>query len=142
MLWSSDPTVVQLLPLLRDPELTHRDAAFSEGGFTAGEAHLLERGPFPYDLKGEIQHADPANVGKVVSMRTRKWTYVHRIYDTNELYDRERDPRELENLSGQPEVAEIEAGLRERVLGWLLETTDVIPWEPDPRFDPGPATSK
>ena len=123
-----------LVPLLEDASRAHRDAAFAEGGFTASESHLLERGPFPYDLKSGIQHQAPVFAGKVVSMRTREWTYVHRLYERNELYDRANDPRELRNRSGEPELAELERGLHERVLNFLLETGDVIPWEPDPRF--------
>ena len=130
-----------LVPLLTDPNARHRDAAFSEGGFTADEAHLLERAGFPYDLKAKVQHDDPKHIGKVIAIRTPEWSYVHRIYDRPELYDRKRDPRERENRAGEPEFAEIECALRERVLDWLLETSDVIPWQPDPRFDPGPPES-
>jgi arylsulfatase A-like enzyme len=122
-----------LVPLLRGERGT-RDAAFSEGGFTRAEGRHLEDPPFPYDLKGAVQQADPVNAGKAVAMRTRAWTYVHRLYEDNELYDRARDPRELANRSGDPALADVERGLRERVLDWLLETADVIPWETDPRF--------
>ena len=38
----------------------HRTYAFTEGGFTVEEEPQLERLAFPYDLKGEIQHRDPA----------------------------------------------------------------------------------
>jgi arylsulfatase A-like enzyme len=111
-----------------------RDAAFSEGGFALAEEPLLERGPFPYDLKGALQHEDPLTVGRAVAVRTREWTYVHRLYEGDELYDRRTDPGELHNRAGTPDVAETERALRDRVLGWLLETADVIPWTPDPRF--------
>jgi arylsulfatase A-like enzyme len=116
-------------------ERGHRDAAFSEGGFTRAEGRHLEEPAFPYDLKGAVQQADPVHTGKAVAMRTREWTYVHRLYEDNELYNRAHDPRELDNRSGDPALAEIERGLRDRVLDWMLETADVIPWEADPRFD-------
>ena len=124
-----------LWPLLRDGAAAHRDAAFSEGGFAASEADLLERAPFPYDLKSALQHEDPACVGRVVSVRTADWTYVHRLYERPELYDRARDPQERVNHAGVAELAGVEVALRARVLDWLLETADVIPWEADPRFD-------
>lgn len=123
-----------LLPLLSDPGAAHRDAAFAEGGFTAAEGHLLERADFPYDLKASIQHQDPVFAGKAVSMRTRDWTYVHRLYEGDELYDRVADPREQRNRSGDPELDTIERELRDRLLDWMLGTCDVIPWDADPRF--------
>ena len=123
-----------LVPLLRDPGAAHRAAAFAEGGFTADEEHLLERGTFPYDLKAAIQHQDPVFAGKVASMRTRDWTYVRRLYEGDELYDRKTDPRETTNLSGDPAHEGVERELRDALLDWLLATSDVIPWDADPRF--------
>jgi arylsulfatase A-like enzyme len=81
------------------------------------------------------QHEDPVSVGKVVSVRTGRWSYAHQLYERDELYDRARDPRELVNLAGRPEYADVERELRDRVLDWLLATSDVIPWGTDPRFD-------
>ena len=75
-------------------------------------------------------------MGKAVSIRTQRWTYIHRLYEANEPYDRENDPRETTNLAGDAEVAEIERSLRDQVLDWMLTTADTIPWQEDPRFDP------
>lgn len=123
-----------LVPLLADPGAAHRDAAFAEGGFTAAEEPLLERASFPYDLKAEIQHRDPVFAGKVASVRTREWTWVQRLYEGNELYDRVADPHERHNRAGEPELEGVERALRDRLLEWMLETSDVIPWDADPRF--------
>jgi arylsulfatase A-like enzyme len=125
-----------LVPLLSDASLDHRGAAFSEGGFALHELDLLESPGGRYHHKGALQREDPRLVGKAVSIRTPRWTYVHRLYEENELYDRESDPRETTNLAGDTEVAEIERGLREQVLDWMLSTADGIPWKEDPRFDP------
>lgn len=124
-----------LVPLLSDASLRHRDAAFAEGGFAIHEHHLLEQAGFPYHHKIALQREDPTLVGKAASIRTERWTYVHRLYEDPELYDRANDPREQTNLAGDPELAEIERGLRDRVLDWLLATADAIPWDTDPRFD-------
>ncbi len=124
-----------LVPLLSDASLPHRDAAFAEGGFTTHERHLLEQAGFPYHHKIALQHEDPTLVGKAASIRTERWTYIHRLYEDPELYDRASDPREQTNLAGDPELAEIERDLRDRVLEWLLATADAIPWDTDPRFD-------
>ena len=111
-----------------------RDAAFSEGGFMLAEEPLLEQAPFPYDQKAALQHDDPASVGRAIAMRTDRWSYVYRLYEHDELYDRGVDPAETMNLSGRPEVADVERTLRDDVLRWSVETSDVIPWTPDPRF--------
>lgn len=123
-----------LLPVIDDPSTPHREYAFSEGGFTVEEEPLLERAPFPYDLKAGLQHEDPSLVGKAVSVRDRRWTYVYRLYEPAELYDRAADPAERINLAGRPEHAGTETRLRDAVLRWMVETADVIPWEADPRM--------
>jgi len=113
--------------------LRHREYAFTEGGFRVDEEPMLERGPFPYDLKGELQHRDPRLVGKAIAVRDRRFTYVERLYEGPELYDRTADPAERVNLAGRPEHAQVQQALRDAVLRWLQETADVVPPEPDPR---------
>jgi arylsulfatase A-like enzyme len=127
-----------LVPVLTGADTQHRDAAFAEGGFIRAEEHQLETAGFPYDLKTRLQREDPVNVGKTVSLRTDRWTYVYRLYERCELYDRQDDPRELRNLSGSREVAGVEQGLRDRLLAWMVETADVVPWDGDPRFEAAP----
>jgi arylsulfatase A-like enzyme len=117
------------------PSTPHRDAAFSEGGHRDDEPHVLEAISVPpYAAKAAIQQRNPTTVGKAVSVRTREWTFVHRLYERDELYDRIGDPGELVNVSGRADVAGVEQELRARVLDWLLETADVVPWVGDPRF--------
>ena len=114
----------------------HRDAAFSEGGFGRHEADAVE--PLAdghYEAKTRLQRDDVDLVGRVACIRTPEWTYVHRLTDIDELYDRTADPRELVNLSGDPAHAEVESGLRARLGDWLLDTSDVIPVARDPRMD-------
>lgn len=122
-----------LVPLLEGSRTEVRDAVFSEGGFLLAEEPLLERAGFPYDLKACIQHEEPLSVGKAVAMRDRDWTYVLRLYERDELYSRTADPDETVNLIDEPRVASVSAQCRERILRWLLETSDVIPWATDPR---------
>ena len=120
---------------MQDGSASHRDAAFSEGGFLLSEEPLFEQAGFPYDLKAAIQHDDPISVGKVASLRTADWTYCRRLYEADELYDRRGDPGELTNLAHQPEHAATLAALRDRMLDWMMATADVFPWEEDARFD-------
>ena len=75
-------------------------------------------------------------MGKALAMRTRRWSYIRRLYEGPELYDRVADPGELTNVAGRPDVAAVEAEMKETLLEWLMATSDVIPWEPDPRQDP------
>lgn len=46
------------------------------------------------------------------------------------------DPRETVNLAGSAQTVDIERTLKDRIFGWLFETSDVIPWTPDPRMEP------
>jgi arylsulfatase A-like enzyme len=121
--------------LLADGSLPHRDAAFSEGGFSIADAELLEAVvEGPYAKKTLLQREHPELVGKAVSIRTPRHTFIYRLYEADELYDRDADPSETQNLMATPDAEAIAAPLRERVLAWLLETSDVIPWTKDPRF--------
>ncbi len=126
-----------LVPLLSDPSLPHRDRAVSEGGFRVDEAPQNEMpGHFPYLLKGSLQQERPDLVGRAIAMRTDVWTYVYRLEEGDELYDRGADPQELRNLAGDPAHAATCRALRDEVLAWLVSTSDVIPPVRDPRVEP------
>ncbi len=122
-----------LLPVLQDPSRAHRCYAFSEGGFSEWEEPKMERPAFPYDLKGAIQHDQPRLVGRAVAVRDARWTYVWRLYEPAELYDRSADPAETTDLAGSPEVAEVERDMERALLAWHVETSDVLPEAHDPR---------
>jgi arylsulfatase A-like enzyme len=126
-----------LVPLLADPDAPwSRTAAFTEGGFHTADAHLFEEPSGEYALKGALQREQPDLVGKCVAMRTKDWTYVHRLEEAPELYDRCADPAELDNLLPAGDVAHLEraARMRSELLDWHMTTSDVIPWAADPRF--------
>ncbi|MEZ5378499.1 MAG: sulfatase-like hydrolase/transferase [Acidimicrobiales bacterium] len=123
-----------LVPLLDGSDAPHREFAFTEGGFLVAEEPLLERPAYPYDLKGRAQHDRPDAVGKAVAIRSKDWTYVWRLHEPPELYDRHADPEELHNLAGLADHAPTEHDLRDELLRWLVATGDVVPWNADPRF--------
>jgi arylsulfatase A-like enzyme len=126
-----------LVPLLKDGSLSHREEVFSEGGFLVEEAPLLEKGQFfPYHNKIALQQEFPESAGKATCVRTDDWTYVYRLYEGPELYDRHHDPRETVNLAGWPEFESVEREMRDRLLRWQLATADAMPWQADPRFEP------
>jgi arylsulfatase A-like enzyme len=121
-------------PLIDGATTELRDAAFSEGGFSRREAGRLEASAGRYAAKGELQRSQPDLVGRAASVRTQRWTYVHRLEEGPELYDRLADPFETVNLAGLAAQADDEEELRHRLLEWLLDTADLLP-EPDlPRF--------
>ena len=76
----------------------------------------------------------PELVGTAIALRTPRSTFVYRACEGDEIYDRIADPAETTNLAHVPELAPGVSDLRVRVLDWLAETSDVIPWTPDPRF--------
>ena len=125
-----------LRPLVADPTVAHRDAAFSEGGFLRSEEPMFEAGDEgQYRHKQAIQHERTDLVGRVIAMRTDRWCYVERLYEGPELYDRIADPRETTNVAGRPEHLETQRELRAQVFRWLFETSDVVPLRRDPRMD-------
>lgn len=114
--------------------IPHKDFAYSEGGFLLKEEPLLEQAPYPYDIKAALQHEDTSLVGKAVSVRDKEWTYVYRLYEPPELYSRTNDPQELHNLADVPEYADVRRRLEANVLRWMVESSDFLPFQKDPRF--------
>lgn len=68
-----------------------------------------------------------------MAVRTPTWTYVERLYEGPELYDRTTDPGELVNLAGGAGHESTEAELKDALYEWLFTTSDVVPWAEDPR---------
>lgn len=112
----------------------HRDFAFTEGGFLLSEEPLLEQAPYPYDIKAALQHTDTATVGKAVSIRDKEWTYIYRLYEAPELYNRNADPQELHNLAEMADYSAERRRLEAEVLRWMVSSSDFLPWKKDPRF--------
>ncbi len=125
-----------LVPLFNGQFAHHRDAAFSEGGFRPDEEAQNELvAGYPYDIKTSLLHQAPELVGRAVAIRTDAWTYVYRTTEDDELYDRVTDPGETTNVARDPKKAAIAAGLRDRILAWLVDTSDVVPLARDPRME-------
>lgn len=122
-----------LKPVLTDPTTPHRVFAFSEGGYTRDEADLVEQADFPYDLKAGLQQEDPTLAGKAISVRSQDWTYIYRLYESDEFYNRTHDPLEERNLINDPTHQITIREMKDHILTWMVETADVIPWDTDPR---------
>jgi arylsulfatase A-like enzyme len=119
----------------RGENVTHKQYAFTEGGFLVSEEPLLEQGPYPYDIKGALQHSDTKIVGKATAIRSKEYTYIYRLYEDDELY-RRNDTLELHNLASDPAFATLRLEMRDTIMRWMVETADVMPWYIDARVPP------
>lgn len=116
---------------------------FTEGGYARHEAHCFEGQPdhngiardasHIYYPKGLQQQEFPDSVGRVVALRTMTHRLVYRPTGQCELYDLTRDPQELCNCYDDPEHQAVRSELEARLLAWLVQTSDVTPFERDGR---------
>jgi arylsulfatase A-like enzyme len=60
------------------------------------------------------------------AVRTRTHKYCFNPAGVDEFYDLGKDPGEMKNLSGRPEVREVEEALAQRLLGHLEQTGDTF----------------
>ena len=71
---------------------------------------------------------------KATMIRMGNLKYVMRLYEEDELYDLEKDPKELHNIIEDPSYAEDVQKMKNRMLTWYMETADIVPNRKDPRF--------
>ncbi len=65
-------------------------------------------------------------------IRTRDYKYVLRLYEQDEFYD--LSGGEEHNLIDEPEYKGIIEDLRGKLLQWLFETSDIVPFDKDHRL--------
>ncbi|MDX8047280.1 sulfatase-like hydrolase/transferase [Gracilibacillus sp. S3-1-1] len=130
-----------LLPLLAEEDLEHREAVFSEGGRLKGETHCMELEATDQQKPGalyyprlKLQRSEGPEHTKAIMCRTKRYKYVRRLYEEDELYDLQADPNEVHNRINDPDVSDILLDLKERMLTFQLETSDVVRHKPDLRF--------
>jgi len=125
-----------LLPLLRGEATEHREYVFSEGGALPMEVHTHETDrprENIYWSRVALQGRQPEVHGKAVMIRSKRWKYVRRLYDTDELYDLRNDPDEVNNLIGDPSLSSVRDQLLAAIATWFIETGDQVPWRWDLR---------
>jgi arylsulfatase A-like enzyme len=66
--------------------------------------------------------------------RTKRYKYVRRLYESDELYDLQADPGERHNRIDDSALSDVHHELKDRLLTFLLETGDVVPHDPDARW--------
>lgn len=99
-------------PLVRTPNI---DALAAEGT--------------DYYPKCLQQQEEPDTVCRVVMQRYQQWKLMVRTNGQNELYNMEEDPEEAHNLYGKPEYGKVQQQLTQKMLDWLIHTSDVVPME-------------
>jgi len=124
-------------------------AVFAEGGYDLHEPHCFEGYPprgekimtpeHIYYPKLLQQQECPESVCRTVMIRTASHKLVRRTNGEHELYDLEKDPRETVNVADAPEYRTVRQALEQRLLDWYLHTSDVTPFDENPRgFTPAP----
>ena len=120
----------------------HRDAVFTEGGRLRGEIQASEReslsanqdlGLYSPRIRLQVQEGDQLPHTKAAMCRNTKFKYVRRAYELDEFYDLRTDPGETRNLIEEDRFTNEINGMRERLLAWYMETSDVVPFDTDKR---------
>ena len=129
-----------LLPLIAGERDDHRDAVFCQGGRLHGEEHIRrwqvaqDRGTgHNYYPRRMLQYSEGPEHSKATMIRTRDFKYVHRLYETDEFYDMRKDPGETCNCISDPDYAREISLLKDRLMHFYLETSDVVKHHPDQR---------
>ncbi|MFO8081146.1 MAG: sulfatase-like hydrolase/transferase [Armatimonadota bacterium] len=129
-----------LAPAIRGEEDLTRDAVFAEGGRLAGEEHWGIQGLAPenwYAKRRDMVAQNPeSSLSRCAMIRTRDHQYTFATNDVDELFDLRSDPMAVVNVAQRPEYSEVRAQLRDRLLGWMLETSDTLPLEQGSRHWP------
>lgn len=132
-----------LLPFLEGREDQLREYVFCEGGFRKGEDHCRETGGAALPLAESLyyprqllQASDEMYNGKAAMYRSKRYKYIKRLYEEDEFYDLEEDPKEVHNrIRDERYKKEIEK-MKDGLLNFYQDTCDVVPFGKDMRMDP------
>lgn len=116
-----------------------RAYVFAEGGYASNEPRDhegwdgLPSVSADYYYKAALQQDKPLAVCRAVSVRNHTHKLVFRSDPRDadhgsELYDLVNDPHELSNRYDDRAYAAARAELKEQVLRWLVQTSDITPW--------------
>ena len=124
-----------LLPVIAGEE-EHKDAVICEGGRIHGETQAMERGhdkESTYWPRLHEQEKEGPQHTKAIMLREKRYKYIYRLYEKDELYDLEKDPKEISNLIDNCEYVELISQLKNRLLDFMVSTGDFVPNRKDPR---------
>ncbi len=132
-----------LRPVINDRQASIRKYAFCEGGRMDYEYHCdefhsgsdggtPERSPYYPRLKAQTDHVAH---GKATMITDGKCKYIKRIYEKDEFYDLECDPKEkineIENVKYKNKITEMKL----EMLNWFQSTCDIVPYDHDKRYN-------
>ncbi|HEU5316056.1 MAG TPA: sulfatase/phosphatase domain-containing protein, partial [Chloroflexota bacterium] len=96
-----------------------RDAVFAEA---YGPSGYVDPGTIYWYRRRAIEHLPSTSPGAMV--RTGEWKLCWRPNGLHELYHLTTDPYEQTNVVERPEHQAVRRELEQRLLAWLLESTD------------------
>ena len=70
---------------------------------------------------------------KATMCRNKKFKYIKRAYEKDELYNLIEDPGEIHNVIDDTQYASELKKLKDKMLSWYQETCDVVPLKGDER---------
>lgn len=124
-----------LVPVIAGAD-EHKDAVFCEGGRIHGEVQAMEKGhgpDSPYYPRLNAQSSEGAEHTKALMCRIGNLKYTMRLYESDELYDLDKDPFELDNQINNPEYKQHIAMFKDRILQFYMSTGDFVPSTRDRR---------
>ncbi|HAI11288.1 MAG TPA: sulfatase [Phycisphaerales bacterium] len=86
-----------------------------------------------YYPKTHQQQMQPESICRALMVRTMDYKLIRRNKDISELYDLRNDPTESVNLIDDPIYSDVQSKLSDQLLRWMIDTSDVMPYERDPR---------
>ncbi|GMQ61628.1 sulfatase-like hydrolase/transferase [Vallitalea maricola] len=118
---------------------------FTEGGYDGHELNCFEgyEGRYydpnkmtekhDYYPKRTQQQEHPESVCRTTMIRSLDYKLVRRTNGCNELYDLNKDPKELNNCYNVESYSHIRNQLEMKMLDWYMHTSDVVPMDDDNR---------
>ncbi|MDA9742761.1 sulfatase-like hydrolase/transferase, partial [Pelagibacteraceae bacterium] len=118
----------------------HREEVFTEGGRLrlerqASESQSLNLPHGLYYPRVSLQGKEDEILmhTKATMCRNKKFKYIKRAYEKDELYNLINDPGEINNVIDDHQYASELKNLKEKMLSWYQETCDVVPLKSDER---------
>ena len=118
----------------------HREEVFTEGGRLrlerqASENQSLQLPHGLYYPRVSLQGKEDEILmhTKATMCRNKKFKYIKRAYEKDELYNLIEDPGEIHNVIDDTQYASELKKLKDKMLSWYQETCDVVPLKGDER---------
>ncbi len=118
----------------------HREEVFAEGGRLKLEKQASERQSLNlpnslYYPRVNLQSNEDKILmhTKATMCRNKKFKYIRRTYEKDELYNLIDDPGEIHNVIYDQQYASELKNLKEKMLSWYQQTCDVVPLKGDKR---------